>query len=148
MRGMTSLIPEGTRTSSPEIRASYLVFAIPSWTSCCWQTFPHPIENVSVNATINGYLTGLDSTLKYSNDGADPLEVVFRFPIEESFAIVGLEAIIAGRRITADLREKDEARQAYDDALASGFTEALARRGKVRRYLQHFSWEFASKIRS
>jgi len=50
---------------------------------------------------------------------------VFRFPIEESFAIVALEAIIAGRRIKADLREKEEARQAYDDALASGFTAAL-----------------------
>jgi len=84
-----------------------------------------PLKDVSVSATINGYLTGLNSTLKYSNDGADPLEVVFRFPIEESFAIVGLEAIIAGRRIKADLREKEEARQAYDDALASGFTAAL-----------------------
>lgn len=84
-----------------------------------------PLKDVSVNATINGYLAGLDSTLKYSNDGADPLEVVFRFPIEESFAIVGLEAIIAGRRIKADLREKEEARQAYDDALASGFAAAL-----------------------
>ena len=84
-----------------------------------------PLKGVSVNATINGYLAGLDSTLKYSSDGADPLEVVFRFPIEESFAIVGLEAIIAGRRIKVDLREKEEARQAYDDALASGFTAAL-----------------------
>ena len=83
------------------------------------------LKNVSVNATINGFLTGLDSMLRYSNDGADPLEVVFRFPIEESFAVVGLEAITAGRRIKAGLREKEEARQAYDDALASGFTAAL-----------------------
>ena len=29
-----------------------------------------PLKDVSVNATINGYLAGLDSTLKYSNDGA------------------------------------------------------------------------------
>jgi len=34
-----------------------------------------PLKDVSVSATINGYLTGLNSTLKYSNDGADPLEV-------------------------------------------------------------------------
>ena len=84
-----------------------------------------PLKDVSVNATINCYLVGLDSRLKYSNDGTEPLEVVFRFPVEESFAVVGLEAIIAGRRIKADLREKEEAQQEYDDALASGFTAAL-----------------------
>ena len=110
--------------------------------------FHIPLKNVSVSAIINGYLTGLDSTLKYSNDGADPLEIVFRFPIEESFAIVGLEAFTAGRRIKADLREKEEARQAYDDSLASAWFHRSTRRGKVRRYLQHFSWEFTSKIRS
>jgi len=39
---------------------------------------------------------------------------------------VGLEAIIAGRRIKADLREKEEARQAYyNDALSCGFTAVL-----------------------
>ena len=85
-----------------------------------------PLKDVSVTARASGYLLGLDSTLKYSNESADPLEVVFRFPIEESFAVVGLEAVIAGRRIKAEIREKEEARQMYDDALASGFTAALA----------------------
>ena len=97
-----------------------------------------PLKDVSVNATINCYLVGLDSRLKYSNDGADPLEVVFRFPVEESFAVVGLEAIIAGRRIKADLREKEEAQQAYDDALASGFTAALGEE-KVAIFLAFLS---------
>ena len=85
-----------------------------------------PLKDVSVTARASGYLLGLDSTLKYTNESADPLEVVFRFPIEESFAVVGLEAVIAGRRIKAEIREKEEARQMYDDALASGFTAALA----------------------
>ena len=87
---------------------------------------PLPLKDVSVKAHINGFLVGLDSTLKYSNTGADPIEVVFRFPLEESFAVVGLEAVIDGRKVKAVIRGKEEARQMYDDAIASGHSAALA----------------------
>ena len=85
-----------------------------------------PLKAVTVKAQLKGYLVGLNSTLKYSNDSASPMEVVFRFPIDESYAVVGLEARIGGRRIKAEVREKEEAKQMYDDAMASGFTAALA----------------------
>eukprot|EP00731_Ephydatia_muelleri_P029233 Em0020g877a len=91
---------------------------------------PLPLKGVSVKAHINGFLVGLDSTLKYSNAGADPIEVVFRFPLEESFAVVGLEAVIDGRKVKAVIREKEEARQMYDDAIASGHSAALAEEKK------------------
>ncbi|KAL5473286.1 hypothetical protein EMCRGX_G027753 [Ephydatia muelleri] len=91
---------------------------------------PLPLKDVSVKAHINGFLVGLDSTLKYSNAGADPIEVVFRFPLEESFAVVGLEAVIDGRKVKAVIREKEEARQMYDDAIASGHLAALAEEKK------------------
>lgn len=39
---------------------------------------------------------------------------------------MGLEAVIAGRRIKAQLKEKEEAKQDYDDAIASGFTATFA----------------------
>ncbi|KAL5473247.1 hypothetical protein EMCRGX_G027704 [Ephydatia muelleri] len=91
---------------------------------------PLPLKDVSVKAHINGFLVGLDSTLKYSNAGADPIEVVFRFPLEDSFAVVGLEAVIDGRKVKAVIREKEEARQMYDDAIASGHSAALAEEKK------------------
>ena len=85
-----------------------------------------PLKDVSVDAHINGFLVGLTSVLKYSNVGADPIEVVFRFPLEESFAVVALEAVIDGRKVKAIVREKEEARQMYSDAIASGHSAALA----------------------
>ena len=85
-----------------------------------------PLKKVSVEANMTGYLIGLQSTLEYRNDGEEPLEVLFKFPVEESFAVVGLEAIIGGRKIKAQIREKEEAKHAYDDAKARGFTTALA----------------------
>ena len=85
-----------------------------------------PLKEVTVKAQLRGYLVGLNSTLKYNNDSSDPVEVVFRFPVEESYAVVGLEARIGGKRIKAEIREKEEAKQMYDDAMASGLTAALA----------------------
>ena len=40
-------------------------------------------------------------------------------------AVVGLQAVIDGRRIRAQLKEKEEAKATYDDAIASGMTAAL-----------------------
>ena len=84
-----------------------------------------PLKDVSVDAEIQGYVLGLKSTLKYVNDSTDPVEVMFRFPLEQSHAVVGLTAIIDGRRIKAQIKEKEEARAAYDDAIASGQSAAL-----------------------
>ena len=85
-----------------------------------------PLQDVSVKADITGFVLGLRSTLKYFNDAAEPAEVVFRFPLEQSHAVVGLTAVIDGRRIRAQIKEKEEARAAYDDAIASGQSAALA----------------------
>ena len=84
-----------------------------------------PLKNVSVTAQLKGSLVGLLSKFSYKNETADPLEVLFRFPVDESWAVVGLEAVIDGRRILAEVKEKEEAKEMYDDALASGLTAAL-----------------------
>ena len=87
---------------------------------------PLPLKSVSVEARVRGFVLGLSSTLTYSNDSSDPVEVLFRFPLEKSHAVVGLTALIDGRKIKADVREKEEARAQYDDAIASGLSAAIA----------------------
>ena len=86
---------------------------------------PLLLRDVSVRADIQGYVLGLKSTLTYINDSSEPVEVLFRFPLEDSHAVVGLTAVIDGRKIKAEIREKEEARAAYDDAIASGQSAAL-----------------------
>ena len=84
-----------------------------------------PLKAVTVDARIQGYLVGVVASLSYANDGKEPLEVVFRFPVPDSWAVVGLDAAIAGRSVRGVVREKEEARQMYDDAIASGFSAAI-----------------------
>ena len=89
------------------------------------QTASLPLKDVSVSSFVQGYLLGVQSVLKYENDGPDPVEVLFRTPVDDSHAVVGLEAVIDGRRIRAEIKDKDEARAEYDDAVASGRTAAF-----------------------
>jgi hypothetical protein len=84
-----------------------------------------PLQSVSVNGVIKGYVVGLDMTFNYKNSSGDPLEVMFRFPVDDGMAVVGLQAKIDNRTIRGVVLEKEEARATYDDAIASGFTAAL-----------------------
>ena len=85
-----------------------------------------PLNNVSVQVKVKGCLVGISSTLSYYNGTSNPLEISFRFPLEESFAVVGLEAIIDGRKIKGEVQEKEKAKDMYDDAIASGLSAAYA----------------------
>ena len=91
-----------------------------------WKDSSLPLKSVSVEARVRGFVLGIRSTLTYSNDSSDPVEVLFRFPLEKSHAVVGLTALIDGRKIKADVREKEEARTQYDDAIARGYSAAIA----------------------
>ena len=85
-----------------------------------------PLKSCTVNAEVQGYIAGLKSVLKYVNGGDKPVEVQFRFPVEESYAVVGMEAVIEGRTIKAEIKKKEEAKRDYKEAIASGHTAALA----------------------
>ena len=93
-----------------------------------------PLKSVVFRAEVKGHVTGLQATLCYSNDSDDPVEIVFRFPVEQSHAVVGLVAVVDGRRVEAQLREKEEARAIYDDAIASGQTAELIRQRADGRF--------------
>ena len=58
-----------------------------------------PLQSVSVSGQIKGYVAGLDVDLCFHNSSDGPLEVLFRFPVDEAMAVVGLEAKIDGRTI-------------------------------------------------
>ena len=54
---------------------------------------------------------------KYVNHEANPIEAIYRFPIEEEAAVVSFEAVIDGRTIKTQIKKKEDARQTYDQAM-------------------------------
>ena len=65
--------------------------------------------------------------LHYKNiSDENPIECTFEFPLEESTIVSKLIAEIDDRVIEAKVKEKEEAKDHYNDAIASGNTAIFA----------------------
>lgn len=58
----------------------------------------------------------------------NPIECTFEFPLESSTIVTKLFAQIDDRVIEAKIKEKEEAKEIYNDAIASGNTAVYAER--------------------
>ncbi|KAK6467763.1 von Willebrand factor A domain-containing protein 5A-like [Huso huso] len=81
---------------------------------------PVPLKGISVQLKVQGFVADVCSTLSYENSESSPVEAVFVFPMEEDSSVYDFHAEIGGVKIQAEIQEKQEARDTYDDALSSG----------------------------
>ncbi|XP_058263689.1 von Willebrand factor A domain-containing protein 5A-like isoform X1 [Hemibagrus wyckioides] len=81
---------------------------------------PVPLKNIEVELQVQGHVATVTSTLKYLNEEDNPLEAVFVFPMPSGAALCQFSAKIADQEIVAEVQEKQEAREQYDDAVSSG----------------------------
>ncbi|XP_029436856.1 von Willebrand factor A domain-containing protein 5A-like isoform X2 [Rhinatrema bivittatum] len=93
--------------------------------SCCCglltrSKHPVPLKGISVDVQVRGFVADVSATLKYKNEEENPLEAVFVFPMDNESAVYSFEALVDGKRIVAEIQEKKEAHQTYEDALAQG----------------------------
>ncbi|KAI5100328.1 von Willebrand factor A domain-containing protein 5A-like isoform X1, partial [Silurus meridionalis] len=79
-----------------------------------------PLKHIEVDVEIQSHVATVNSTLQYVNEQDYPLEAVFVFPMPSGAALCQFSAKIADQEIVAELQEKQEAREKYDDALSSG----------------------------
>ena len=79
-----------------------------------------PLESIKIEASVSGFTGHVTSTLQYTNNEENPIEAIYVFPIDEQAAVCGFQATIDGRTIIAEVREKQEAKDIYDDAISSG----------------------------
>ncbi|XP_066578282.1 von Willebrand factor A domain-containing protein 5A-like [Amia ocellicauda] len=81
---------------------------------------PVPLKSVSVELSVRGFVADVSSTLQYENQESSPVEAVFVFSMESDSAVYRFQAQIGGVLIEAEVREKQEAQDEYDDAVSSG----------------------------
>ncbi|CAF1234364.1 unnamed protein product [Rotaria sp. Silwood1] len=79
-----------------------------------------PLKRVNVEATIRSFAADVTITQVFRNDEKQSIEAVYCFPIEEQAAIYSFIARIDDREIVAQLKEKKEAQQEYNNALQQG----------------------------
>ncbi|XP_047450920.1 von Willebrand factor A domain-containing protein 5A-like isoform X1 [Mugil cephalus] len=106
----------GTVLSSPVLRGTMV--------NCCGllssQKEPVPLKSIEVELEVKDHVATVVSTLLYENKEDKPLEAVFVFPLPGDAAVCHFSAKIGQTQIVAEVKEKKEAREDYDDALSSG----------------------------
>ncbi|TKS81319.1 von Willebrand factor A domain-containing protein 5A [Collichthys lucidus] len=92
--------------------------------NCCGlltaQKEPVPLKSVVVELEVRDHVATVVSTLNYENKEDKPIEAVFVFPLPGDAAVCHFSATIGKTQIVAEVKEKQKAREEYDDALSSG----------------------------
>lgn len=85
-----------------------------------------PLDAVDVHAAITGLAARVEVTQGFRNPFRTPLEATYVFPLPDRAAVTALRLEADGRTVTAELKERGEAREEYDQAIASGRRAAIA----------------------
>ncbi|XP_029964275.1 von Willebrand factor A domain-containing protein 5A-like isoform X17 [Salarias fasciatus] len=92
--------------------------------NCCGlltvQKEPVPLKSIEVELEVRDHVATVVSTLNYQNKEDKPIEAVFVFPLPGDAAVCHFSAKMGQKEIVAEVKEKQEAREEYDDALSSG----------------------------
>ena len=78
---------------------------------------PVPLKKVQLDVKVVDFIAQVSVIQEYVNQENNPIEVHYSYPVEESAAIVGLEAVIDGHEIVAEVKEKEKAKEDYDQAM-------------------------------
>ncbi|MDP9899680.1 VIT and vWA domain-containing protein [Variovorax ginsengisoli] len=84
-----------------------------------------PLKATEVDVKISGVIADVRVTQTYRNEGQRAIEARYVFPGATRAAVNGLNVRLGGRLITAQIREKQQARIEYEAAKTEGKTAAL-----------------------
>jgi Ca-activated chloride channel family protein len=84
-----------------------------------------PLKATQVDVQISGVIADVTVTQHYKNEGQRAIEARYVFPGSTRAAVYGMNVRLADRLITANIREKQQARIEYDAAKKEGKTAAL-----------------------
>ena len=86
---------------------------------------PVPLKSVKVDVKVVNFTAEVTITQNFVNCEAGSIECLYYFPVEEEAAVTDFTAQLEGRTIRTDVKEKVEAREDYNRALANHQTAVL-----------------------
>ncbi|WP_437680026.1 VIT domain-containing protein [Sorangium sp. So ce131] len=86
---------------------------------------PVPLLGVSLSGEVLGGAARLVVRQRYRNEERRPIEAIYTFPLPSDATIAGFAMECAGRRLDGEVKEREEAFLAYDEAVAAGHGAAL-----------------------
>jgi len=86
---------------------------------------PLPLKSTRADAAISGMIAQVKVTQIYQNRGNKTLEAVYVFPASTRAAVYALKMTVGERVIEAKVKEREQARRDYEQALQQGRTASL-----------------------
>lgn len=95
-----------------------------------------PLEHTHVDAEITGPIARVFLQQTFTNPFDEVIEAVYTFPLPENSAVDGMKMVIGERVIEGVIMEREQARQAYESAKATGYTAALLEQERPNVFTQ------------
>ena len=96
-----------------------------------------PLKDTQVNVRILGVIADVTVTQRYKNEANRPLEARYVFPGSTRAAVYGMQVHLEDRVLTAQIREKQQARIEYNNAKREGKTAALLEQHRDNVFQMH-----------
>ena len=84
-----------------------------------------PLKSTHAEVHISGVIADVNVTQVYKNEGKKPIEAIYVFPASTKAAVYGMKMTIGERTITANIREREQARHEYNQAKQAGKSASL-----------------------
>jgi Ca-activated chloride channel family protein len=101
------------------------------------QLVPVPLKHTDVKASITGYIATVDVSQQYHNPYSEKIEAIYVFPLPSNAAVNEFVMTIGDRKIRGIIREREEARQIYENAKRQGFVASLLTQERPNVFTQH-----------
>lgn len=86
---------------------------------------PLPLERTAVKASIGGPIASVEVRQVFRNNTGGPIEAVYLFPLPHEASVYRMSFTIGSRTVNAVVKEKEEAKRAYERAKSEGRSATL-----------------------
>lgn len=84
-----------------------------------------PLKSTDVKTNINGIIAETYVTQTYTNEGDKPINARYVFPTSTKVSVHGMKLEIGNNVVTAQIKEKEEAKKEYEEAKSEGKSASL-----------------------
>jgi len=95
-----------------------------------------PLRGTDVSARVSGRVAEVFVTQRFVNDGPEPIEAVYLFPLPADAAVDQMEMRIGDRVVRGVIRGRREARETYEAARSEGRRAALLEQQRPNLFAQ------------
>lgn len=88
-------------------------------------TDPFPLKGTEVTANVNGTIAKIHVTQRYANEGENPINAKYVFPASTRVVVHGMTMTVGSHMVRAQIKEKEEAKQVYEEAKSEGKNASL-----------------------